>query len=274
MIIGKQLQALRERAGLSYQQAAEAIYASEWTIRRMEKAEVGLKLNNVRGLLVLYGVTDPHEIDAFLGLARDANKPGWWHTYSDVLPAWFRVYVGLEEAASLIRSYEPQAVPGLLQTRDYARALTEAGFPNAPAEEIERRVNLRMTRQELLTRPNAPRLWVVLEETALRRTVGGPDVMAAQLDHLVTASSLPNVTIQVMPFAAGPHPAIYGAFHLLRFPVAELPDIVYGESMTSAFYLDRPEEVASYLEAHDRISAQAVPAEKTATIINTIREER
>jgi hypothetical protein len=180
MILGRQLQELRVRAGLSFEAAAEAIFVSAWTIRRMENGEVGLKLNNVRGLLARYGVAGP-EIEAFLTLAREANRPGWWHSYSDVLPSWFRIYVGLEEAASLIRCYEPQVVPGLLQTREYARALTVAGFPDAGDEEIERRVSLRMARQSLLTRPDPPRLWAVIEEAALRRMVGGPTVMAGQL---------------------------------------------------------------------------------------------
>jgi DNA-binding XRE family transcriptional regulator len=146
MILGRQLQALREKAGLSYEQAAEEIYASAWTLRRMEKAEVGLKLNYVKSLLLSYGITDIREIEAFLDLAREANKPGWWHSYTDVLPSWFRVFPGLEQAAELIRGYEPHCVPGLLQTEDYARGLATAGYPDAPAGETGRRVALRMAR--------------------------------------------------------------------------------------------------------------------------------
>ena len=214
IILGRQLQALREKAGMTYEQAADAIYASAWTLRRMEKAEVGLKLNYVKSLLLAYGVTDVREIDSFLGLAREANKRGWWHSYTDVLPAWFRVFPGLEQAAELICGYEPHCVPGLLQTEDYARALTTAGYPNATHEETSRRVALRMARQQILTRPDPPRLWAVIDEAVLRRPVGGPGVMRAQFDRLIEATGQPNVTLQVLPFTAGAHPVMYGMFHL------------------------------------------------------------
>ena len=273
MILGRQLQALREKSGLTYEQAAEEIYASAWTLRRMEKADVGLKLNYVKSLLLAYGVTDIREIDAFLDLAREANKPGWWHSYTDVLPSWFRVFPGLEQAAELIRGYEPHCVPGLLQTEDYARALATAGYPDAPAEETGRRVDLRMARQQILSRSDPPQLWVVIDEAVLRRPAGGPAIMRAQLDRLIEAAAMPGITLQVLPFAAGPHPAMYGMFHLLRFPAQELPDIVYGENMTSAFYLDKPHEVAAYAQALDQLCARAAPAEKTAKILRDIRKE-
>lgn len=273
IILGRQLQSLREKAGLSYEQAAEAIYASEWTLRRMEKAEVGLKLNYVKSLLMAYGITDAGEIAAFLELAREANKPGWWHSYADVLPAWFKVFPGLEQAASLIRGYEPHCVPGLLQTGEYASALTLAGYPGSAPDEAGRRVELRMARQQILDRPDPPRLWVVIDEAVLRRPVGGPAVMGAQIGRLIEAAARPNVTLQLLPLAAGAHPVMYGMFHLLRFPAAELPDVIYGENLTSAFYLDKPAEVAAYTEALDRLCAQASPAAKTAGILRQIRED-
>jgi DNA-binding XRE family transcriptional regulator len=273
IILGRQLQALREKAGLSYEQAADTIYASEWTLRRMEKAEVGLKLNYVKTLLLAYGITDAHEIDAFLDLAREANKPGWWHSYTDVLPGWFRVFPGLEQAAGLIRGYEPHCVPGLLQTEDYARALTTAGHPNSTPEETDRRVALRMARQQILTHSDPPHLWFVIDEAVLRRPTGSPAVMCAQLTRLIDVTSEPNVTLQVLPFTAGAHHAMYGMFYLLRFPAAELPDIIYGENLTSAFYLDKPTDVATYTEALDRLCAQAAPADKTATILRRIRKD-
>ena len=269
MILGRQLQALREKAGLSYEQAAEAIYSSPWTIRRMEGAEGGLKPLTVKSLLMAYGVTDVREIDTFLALSRDASKPGWWHSYDDVLPPWFRVALGLEESASLIRAYEPQVVPGLLQTEDYIRAITTANFPGAGAEETGRRVALRTARQQLLTRPGAPEYWVVMDETVLRRSIGGPSIMRAQLAHLIEAAELPNVTVQIIPFAAGWHPALYGMFNIFRFPDQEMPDIVYSEALTSAYYLNKPEETARYTEALDRMSTQAAPPEHT---INTLRD--
>jgi transcriptional regulator with XRE-family HTH domain len=273
MILGRQLHDLREKAGLSYEQAAEAIYASAWTIRRMERAEGGLKPLSVKGLLAAYGITDAREVDAFLALAREASKPGWWHSYSDVLPSWFRVSVGLEEAAELIRGYEPHCVPGLLQTEDYARALITVGFPDTPAEETGRRVALRLARQELLTRPAPPRLWMVIDEAALRRPAGGTAVMRGQIDRLIEAAQLPHVTLQILPFTAGPHPAPYGPFRVFRFPSPDMPDIVYGESLTSGFYLDKPDEAAAYLQALDRVCAQAPPAGRTARILSDIRRE-
>jgi transcriptional regulator with XRE-family HTH domain len=275
MILGRQLQALREKAGLSYDQAAEAIYSSQWTVRRMERAEGGLKPLTVKSLLMAYGVTDVREIDAFLSLARDASKPGWWHSYDDVLPGWFRTFVGLEEAASLIRGYDPHWIPGLLQTADYARASMRVGFPNATDEEAERRVALRLARQQILNRPDPPRLWVVLDETALRRPAAttGPAVMRAQLDRLIEVAEHPAITIQVLPFTAGLHPAMYGPFYIFRFEAPELPDIVYGEHITGAYYIDKPDETAVYVQALDHISAQSVPADNTAAILRTIAKE-
>jgi hypothetical protein len=273
MILARQLQALREKAGMSYEQAAAAIYSSEWTVRRMERAEGGLKPLTVKSLLMAYGITDVREIDAFLALARDASKPGWWHSYDDVLPPWFRIAVGLEESASLIRSYEPQVVPGLLQTEGYIRAITAASFPAATAEFTERAVALRLARQQLLDRPDPPAYWVVLDETVLRRPIGGHKVMRGQLARLIEAAGQPTVTIQVIPFAAGWHPALYGMFNIFRFPGRELPDVVYTENLTGAYYLNKPEESARYIEALDRMCAQAAVPDQTATILHDIMKE-
>ncbi|HUN32525.1 MAG TPA: helix-turn-helix transcriptional regulator, partial [Trebonia sp.] len=255
MILGRQLQALREKAGLSYDQAAAVIYSSPYTVRRMERAEGGLKPLNVKSLLIAYGITNDHEIDAFLALARDASRPGWWHSYDDVLPAWFRTLIGLEEAATLIRGYDPQWIPGLLQTPDYARASVTTGFPDATEEEVQRRVELRLARQRILARPDPPRLWLVIDEAALRRAAASTSAQAmrAQLDKLINDAERPNVTVQVLPFAAGFHPAMYGPFRIFRFDAHDQPDIVYGESMTSAFYIDKPDETALYTQALDRI---------------------
>ena len=208
-----------------------------------------------------------------MGLARDASKPGWWHSYDDVLPSWFRIAVGLEESASLIRAYEPQVVPGLLQTEGYVRAITAASFPAASDEETERRVALRLARQHLLSRPEPPEYWVVMDETVLRRPIGGHKVMRAQLEHLIAAAGQPKVTIQVIPFAAGWHPALYGMFNIFRFPSEQLPDIVYTEALTGAYYLNKPEESARYTEALDRMCAQAASPEHTITILSEIVKE-
>jgi Domain of unknown function (DUF5753)/Helix-turn-helix domain len=273
MILSRQLQALREKAGMSYQQAGEAIYSSEWTIRRMERSEGGLKPLTLKSLLMAYGITDIAEINAFLALARQAGTPGWWHSYDDILPAWFRTAVGLEEAATLIRAYEPQVIPGLLQTEGYIRAITAASFPAAPSDFSERAVALRLARQQLLQRPDPPGYWVVLDETALRRPIGSRDVMRDQIEHLIAAAQQPGITIQVIPFAAGWHPALYGMFWIFRFPDAQLPDIVYSEALTGANYLSKPEETARYAEALDRMCAQAASPEHTITILRDIMKE-
>jgi len=275
MILARQLQALREKAGLSYDQAAEAIYSSAWTVRRMERAEGGLKPLTVKGLLLAYGVTDAAEIDAFLSLARQASKPGWWHSYDDVLPSWFGTFIGLEEAASLIRGYDPHSVPGLLQTRDYALASVRTGFPAATEEEAERRAGLRLARQRILARPGPPRLWLIMDETALRRPAAttGPDVMRAQISNLLDAAAQPNITLQILPFTAGLHPAMYGPFRIFRFDHPDQPDIVYGETLTSAYYLDKPDETATYTHALDWISAQAAAPDRTITILRDIQKE-
>jgi hypothetical protein len=241
----------------------------------MERAEGGFKPLTVKSLLNAYGVTDPAEIESFLSLCRDAVKAGWWHSYEDVLPDWFRTFVGLEEAASLIRGYEPHWIPGLLQTEDYARASVKTGFPDAPDAEVERHVTLRLARQKILDRPEPPQLWVVIDEAVLRRAAAttGAQAMRAQIDRLIEATERPKITLQVLTFAAGMHPAAFGLFYLLRFPDREMPDLVYGETMTSSWYLDKPKETASYLEALDRVSAQAAPADSTPQVLRTIRKE-
>ncbi|WAU84334.1 helix-turn-helix transcriptional regulator [Streptomyces sp. Qhu-G9] len=275
MILGRQLEDLRTRAGLTFEQAGAAIGVSHSTIRRMEAAKVArLRLPDAEKLLQIYGVTDQQEIDTFLKSVREANKRGWWHTYRDVLPDWFAAYLSLEQAALQIRAYEAQFVHGLLQTEEYARALLSAGNPHASSEATDRRVALRMRRQELLSRPSPPRVWIVMDETVLRWPVGGPEVMRAQIDHLIAVNSLPQVTLQIMPFGNGPHPAMRaGAFHLFRFRARELPDIVYLSGLVGAVYLDKDDDVVVYREALDRLGAQAAPARKTEALLGAIRKE-
>ncbi|MFJ7147310.1 helix-turn-helix domain-containing protein [Streptomyces sp. NPDC100445] len=275
MILGRQLEKLRTRAGLGYAEAGAAIGVSHSTIRRMEAAKVArLRLADAEKLLQVYGVTDQDEIDTFLRSVREANQRGWWHTYRDVMPDGFAAYLSLEQAALHIRGYDNQFVHGLLQTEDYARALLTATDPHASAEATGRRVALRMRRQELLARPAPPRLWVVMDETVLRWPVGGAEVMRAQIDHLIEVGRLPHVTVQLMPFRNGPHPALRaGAFDLFRFRARELPDIAYLGGLVGAGYLDKAEEVVVYREALDRLSAQAAPAHKTEALLGALREE-
>ncbi|MDT0268712.1 helix-turn-helix transcriptional regulator [Streptomyces sp. DSM 44915] len=275
MILGRQLEELRRQAGLSYAQAGEALGVSHSTIRRIEGAKVArLRLGDIEKLLETYGVADPEEIDTFLRSVREANKRGWWHTYRDVLPDWFAAYLNLEQAARQIRAYEPQFVHGLLQTEEYARALLNAEHPHAAPRDQERRVALRMRRQELLHRADPPRLWVVMDETALRWPVGGPAVRRRQLDHLLATCELPHVTLQLMRFQRGPHPAQgAGAFHLFRFRAKELPDIAYLANLIGAVYLDDRADVLVYREALDRLGAQAAPGTRTPEILAALRDE-
>jgi hypothetical protein len=273
MLVGAQLRRLRTDMGLSREEAGEAIRASEWKIHRLENGQVGFKERDIGDLLRLYGVTDPDEVAAFLVLAREANAPGWWQQYGDLLPQWFKAYVDLESAATLIRTYEGQLVPGLLQTEDYMRAVIGGALLDEPLEEGERRVALRMARQTLLTRRDAPRLWAVIDEAALRRPVGSSEVMRGQLERLIDATKLASVVLQILPFGAGAHPGMVGAFSILRFADQELPDVVYVEHLTSALYLDKREDVNQYLHVMDRISMRAAPPDKTVDILHKILQE-
>jgi transcriptional regulator with XRE-family HTH domain len=272
MLVGSQLRRLRMQRGLTREQAGEALRASEWKIHRLENGQVGFKERDLVDLLDLYGVTDAVEIASLITLAREASQPGWWQQYGDVLAAWFRAYVDLESAASLIRCYEGQLVPGLLQTEDYARSVIRGALEDRP-EEIQRRVGLRMARQTLLGRPDAPRLWVVLDEAALRRPVGGRKVMRAQLQRLIQATEMPNVILQVIRMQAGAHPAMVGAFSILRFADPDLPDVVYVEHLTNALYLDKREDVERYLHVMEAISVRAEAPGRTAEILDEIVRE-
>ena len=273
MLVGARLRRLRTELGLSRDEAAESIRASEWKIHRLENGQVGFKERDIIDLLRRYQVTDPAEVADFLALAREANAPGWWQHYGDVLPQWFRTYVDLESAASLIRTYEGQFVPGLLQTDGYMRAVVRGAHLEDSAEEVGRRVRLRMARQILLTREAPPRLWAVVDEAALRRPVGGREVMRGQLERLVEATKLANVTLQILPFDSGAHPAMAGAFSVLRFPDRELPDVVYLEHLTSALYLDKRDEVERYLNVMEVLCVESEPPARTVELLTGILDE-
>jgi hypothetical protein len=274
MLLGAQLRKLREAGGISRQEAGWEIRASESKISRMELGRVSFKERDVADLLSLYGVDDEKERDALLSLAQQANTQGWWHKYGDAVPGWFQAYVGLEAAASVIRSYEVQFVPGLLQTEDYAHAVIVIGHASKSKEDIERRVKLRMQRkQDLLDHAEARRLWAVVDEAALRRPIGGPEVMRGQLEALIEVSKLPNIRLQVIPFRFGGHAGAGGAFSILRFPDQDLPDVVYLEQLTSALYLDKREDVDQYLEAIERLCVEADPPSHTAETLSRILRE-
>jgi transcriptional regulator with XRE-family HTH domain len=272
LVLGGHLRRLREDAHITTEQAAGAIRGSHSKISRMEHGRVGFKDRDIADLLTLYGVTSGDEREALLKLAREANTPGWWQGYSDILPHWVEPYFGLEAAATVIRSYEVQFVPGLLQTEGYARALIRMG--NAPTEEdVLRRAEARMSRQDILTRETPPKVWAVMDEGALRRPIGGAAVMRDQLKHLIDMCDHPAVTVQVLPFSVASHPAMGGPFTILRFSEPDLRDVVYIEQLTSALYLDKAAEVDSYLEVMEQLCLEAKPAAKTPQILKSALDE-
>ncbi|TDC11246.1 XRE family transcriptional regulator [Nonomuraea longispora] len=268
ILLGTQLRRLRTEKGISREDAGYSIRASHAKISRLELGQVSFKKRDVADLLTLYGVTDPADREPLLALAEQANAPGWWHQYGDLLPSWFEVYIGLEGAASSIRTYENQFVPGLLQTPAYARAVIELAHEKAARSELDRRVALRMARQKRLD--GGLTLWAVIDEAVVRRTLGGPGTMREQLAHLLDVTAGRNVTVQLMPFDRGGHAAAGGPFSILRFPERELPDVVYMEQLTSALYLDKPADSDHYMEVMDRLSIQAEKPKATRRFLEQL----
>jgi transcriptional regulator with XRE-family HTH domain len=271
MLLGTQLRRFREAAGITPERAGYEIRASRSKISRLENGRVRLKNRDVTDLLTLYGLTDEGLRLRFLALAEQSNTPDWWTKYGDILPDWFETYLSLEAAATTIRSFEVQFVPGLFQTEDYARAVL--GRKTAVPGEIERRVALRLKRQDLLGRPNPPRIWSVMDEAVLRRPVGGPAVMRAQFEHLIEVAEQPRVTLQVVPFASGAHAGESGSFAVLRFEERDLPDVVYLEQLTGAIYLDQRADVERYLEVVNELSTEALTPDETMRFVHRVARE-
>jgi transcriptional regulator with XRE-family HTH domain len=274
MLLGLQLRRLREDRGVTREQAGYQIRCSESKISRLELGRVRFKERDVADLLTYYGITDDAEREPMLALAREGNVPGWWQSYSDVVPDWFDAFVGLEEAAALIRAYEVQFVPGLLQTEDYARGVMTSGHRGVSSDVVERRVSVRMGRQKVLAGPDPPRLWVVVDEAALRRPIGGPKVMRAQVEHLIAMAERPNVVLQVMPLAFGSHAAEGGPFRILRFHEADLPNVVYLEKLGGSIYLDKREDVDRYEEAMTRLVIDASDPAATIDVLGRLVKSR
>jgi len=270
IILGAHLRRLRERAGVSRSDAGWAIRSSESKISRMELGRVGFKERDVDDLLTLYSVSDVAERARLLQLARDANNRGWWHRYNDVTPDWFDAYLGLEAAAELIRTYEIQFVPGLLQTPEYTRAVTRLARTDRSSAEIDKLVALRKTRQAVLDRDPPLRLWAVIEESVLRRPIGGTQVLRDQLAALIEAIQRPNVTLQIIPLGSAGHAATGGAFSVLRFPQADLSDVVYLEHLTSALYLDKRDDLDAYTHVLDSLTVSAPPPQQAEEQLTTI----
>ena len=272
MLLGARLRKLREAAGVSREDAGHAIRGSESKISRLELGRTGYKLRDVGDLLDLYQVSED-ERTTLVAMAGNANAPGWWQAYGDAVPAWFAPYLGLEQAAEIIRCYEVQFVPGLLQTPDYARAVLTIGAGGNPLLDTGQRVRVRLRRQQILHRPKPPRLWAIIDEAALRRPIGGISVARAQLRHLIEMTRLGHVNIQVAPFSGGSWAVADGPVTMLRFPEAELPDVVYLEQHTTAVYLSKPAERLYYWNVVNRLVTEAPPPTDTEAILHGILRE-
>ncbi len=274
IVLGSQLRSLRQGCDISREAAGKAIRGSHAKISRIELGRVRVKERDLSDLLDLYGVHADAERADYFAMARQAMQPGWWHQYSDVLEDWFVPHVGLEESTSMIRTYEVQFLPGLLQTEDYARAVIRLGHPDASEGRVQRLVDLRLARQRLLERPEAPRLWAVIDEAALRRPFGGADVMREQLEHLLRVAELPNVTLQVARFRVSHHAAAGTPVTILRFPEPDLPDVVYLEQLTSAVYLDKQDEVDQYALIMERLCTSADAPRESVQFLRDLLEGR
>jgi transcriptional regulator with XRE-family HTH domain len=262
-----ELKRLREAAKLTQEDVAERLDWHPTKVMRIETGRTSPHPNDVRLLLDLYGVTDRDQASALVKLAKDAKQRGWWYSYRDVLLNRYEFFIGLEWEASSIRDFELAMIPGLLQTEDYARALITSGPLRLDRDDVQRRVEVRMTRQRALARQNGPRLWAILDEAAIRRVVGGAAVMRAQLDHLAEANEQDNITVQVVPYGAGAHPGQLGPFIILEFAQPAEPAVVYMETVGGNLYVDKTEEVRLYTAAFERLHAAALsPSETTAML--------
>jgi transcriptional regulator with XRE-family HTH domain len=267
-----ELRRLREAARLTCEEVAEHLECSASKISRVETGRVSVSPRDVRDMLELYGVPAAQR-ESLVQLARDSRQKGWWHAYSDTMQPQMATYIGLESAASEIRIYEVSLIPGLLQTEDYARAVIRAGMVNSPAEDIDRRVSLLMARQPAVVRDDPPKVWAVLDEAALRRRVGGSGLMRLQLEHLLAQAALPNVAVQVIPFAGGAHPAMGRPFIILVFPERVDTDVVYLEDLTSALYLEDVAEVDRYNVFFNHLRATALSFDDSAALITSVLKE-
>jgi transcriptional regulator with XRE-family HTH domain len=267
-----ELRRLREAAKLTCEEVAENLECSASKISRVETGRVSVSPRDVRDMLALYKVPEDQR-ESLVQLARDSRQKGWWHAYSDTIQPQFAAYIGLESAAAEIRIYEVSLIPALLQTQDYAQAVISAGMVSAKPDDIGRSVQLRMARQPALIRDDPPKLWAVLDEAALRRRVGGAGLMRLQLEHLLDMASLPNVSVQVIPFGGGAHPAMGRPFIVLVFPERIDPDVVYLEDLTRAMYLEDVDEVDRYNVFFNHLRATALSFDESASLITTVLKD-
>ncbi|MFF5360919.1 helix-turn-helix domain-containing protein [Streptomyces scabiei] len=269
--LGQELRRLRELKGMTAEEVAERLLVSQSKISRLENGRRSISQRDVRDLCGVYEVEDQRVVDSLMQMAKDSRQQGWWHAFGDVP---YSVYIGLETDAASLRVYDPQVVPGLLQTRPYAEALIAGALPETTAADIEKRVQVRLRRQERISAPESPlRLWTVLDESALRRVVGNRSLMREQLEHLVEQSQLPHVTVQVIPFDMGAHPGLNGQYAILEFPDASDSSVVYIEGVTSDLYLEKPADVQKYSVMYEHLRAQALNVEQSRQLIEEIAKD-
>ncbi|WUH97300.1 helix-turn-helix domain-containing protein [Spirillospora sp. NBC_00431] len=267
--LSKELRQLRRDSGKTREQVADFVGCSPVTITRIESAQTAGTVPIVARMLEFYGVKGKR-YDVLLTLCREARKRGWWHQYSGSIPEWFEVYVGLEEEASEILTYESEAVPGLLQTEGYMRAMLLADIRLPADEEIDRQVSLRRKRQERMTSADAPKMWAVLNEAVIRREVGGPATMIEQLEHIATMSRLNHINIVVLPYSAGAHPSMDGPCNVLRFPEPADPDVVYVQYRRGSIYLEDAAEVDAYVDLFDHLRSRALSPDESRALMESV----
>ncbi|MEV5078311.1 helix-turn-helix transcriptional regulator [Streptomyces sp. NPDC056159] len=269
--LGQELRRLRELKGMTAEEVAERLLVSQSKISRLENGRRSISQRDVRDLCGVYEVEDHRIVDSLMQMAKDSRQQGWWHSFGDIP---YSVYIGLETDAASLRIYDPQVVPGLLQTRQYAEALIAGALPETAPADIEKRVQVRMRRQERISAAENPlRLWTVLDEAALRRIVGSPALMREQLEHLVKQSRLPHVTVQVIPFDMGAHPGLNGQYAILEFPDTADSSVVYIEGVTSDLYLEKANDVQKYSVMYEHLRAQALNVEQSRQFIANIAKE-
>ncbi len=269
--LGQELRRLRELKGMTAEEVAERLLVSQSKISRLENGRRSISQRDVRDLCTVYEVEDHRIVDSLMQMAKDSRQQGWWHAFGDIP---YSVYIGLETDAASLRVYEPQVVPGLLQTRSYAEALIAGALPESGSSDIEKRVSVRLRRQERIKDAEHPlRLWVVIDEAALRRLIGGKALMGEQLEHLMELSQLPHVTVQVLPFEMGAHPGINGQYAILEFPDTSDSSVVYIEGVTSDLYLEKANDVQKYSVMYEHLRAQALNADQTRQFIENIAKE-
>jgi transcriptional regulator with XRE-family HTH domain len=272
--LAAELRRRRDDAGMTIEEVAERLEWSSGKISRIENARVSVLPRDVKFLLRTYGAEEgSEEWEALLVLARESRQKGWWHAYADAIPELFETYVGLEADAATLRTYHCESVPGLLQTEDYALAVNRATMISARNDEIEKQVAVRMARQERLAGTDAPQIWSVVNEAVIRRVVGGPAVMRAQLGKLVEVSEQSNVTLQILPFSAGAHAGMDGAFMILGFPEPTDPDVVYVNYYTGTVYLEKPQESERYGLMFNHLRAAALPVDQSRHLIARVADE-